>query len=81
MNINTDIITPGIARDVLWHYGAPGGLQPGSFIDQLMTTIGVADRSNIGLLARGFPGHVAAMKAAMYSVDGVAELRVIAESA
>lgn len=69
-------ITPEIARHVLWHWGQPGGYQPGSFTQSLMCTIDRADRDNAELLRTIYPGYVSALKDA--GLDTLALLQTIA---
>ena len=66
------------AAHVLFHYGRDGGYQAGSFTDQLITTIDMADPGNRDKLAAGFPDYVAAVVAIQYDPQGVARLQEIA---
>lgn len=43
------------ARHLLYHYGQPGGYQPGSFTKQLIRTLEAADHYNRSRLLRAFP--------------------------
>lgn len=72
------LITPEIARHVLWHFGEPGGYRPGSFTESLMTTIATADVSNAARCALGFPEYTAAVLLAKNNEQGVTELWKIA---
>jgi hypothetical protein len=71
-------ISPDAARHVLWHYGHEGGIQPGSFTQNLMTAIATADLGNKAKLAIPFPDYVAAALAIEYDPEGVAYLQRIA---
>ena len=62
MNTDTPTITAETARHVLWHWGQPGGAQPGSFTQKLMQAIDSADRINTELLRVVYPALVAALK-------------------
>ncbi len=44
------------AAAVLWHFGGPGGRQPGQFVALLLRAMSHADPSNRSRLALGFPG-------------------------
>lgn len=70
-------ITPEVANHVLFHYGH-GGYQAGSFTEQIIKAIDMADPANRDKLALGFPGYVAAVVAIQYDPDGVARLTAIA---
>lgn len=61
-------ITTEIAAHVVWHFDGTA-LEPGTFTKHLINTIATADSSNRAKLAKGFPGHVAAVYFAQ-SVDG-----------
>ena len=65
------------AAHVLFHYGRDGGYQAGSFTEQLITTIDMADPGNRDKLALGFPDYVAAVVAIQYDPAGVARLQQI----
>jgi hypothetical protein len=69
-------ITPETARHVLWHWGQPGGYQPGSFTQSLMCTIDRADYVHTALLRTIYPALVAALKDG--DADTVARLQKIA---
>jgi hypothetical protein len=74
----TDTTIPAdVAAHVLWHYGREGGYQPGSFTASLLTTIGMADPSNLDRLAAGFPEYVAAVTAIQYDPQGIERLQRI----
>lgn len=66
------------AAHVLFHYGRPGGYQAGSFTEQLIKSIDMADEDNRDKLALGFPAYVAAVVAIQYDPNGVAALQQIA---
>ncbi|GHG15451.1 hypothetical protein ACFFSH_39875 [Streptomyces filamentosus] len=70
-------ITPEVANHVLAHYGR-GGYQAGSFTEQIIKAIDMADVDNRDKLAHGFPGYVAAVVAIQYDPNGVAHLKAIA---
>ncbi|MFE0650997.1 hypothetical protein ACFVZH_20650 [Streptomyces sp. NPDC059534] len=74
-----DSITPEVANHVLFHYGR-GGCQAGSFTEQIIKSIDMADPANRDKLALGFPDYVAAVAAIQYDPDGVANLTAIATS-
>ncbi|MFJ7111746.1 hypothetical protein ACIQW4_01030 [Streptomyces albogriseolus] len=78
MHTNSPSIPADVAAHVLFHYGHDGGYQAGSFTTSLLTTIGMADPSNMDRLAAGFPEYVAAVTAIQYDPDGVARLEAIA---
>ena len=66
------------AAHVLFHYGRDGGYQAGSFTEQLIKTIDMADPGNRDKLAVGFPDYVAAVVAIQYDPNGVGHLQQIA---
>ena len=66
------------AAHVLFHYGRDGGYQAGTFTEQLITTIDMADPGNRDKLALGFPDYVAAVVAIQYDPQGVTRLQQIA---
>ncbi|MGW4050852.1 hypothetical protein ACWENA_08460 [Streptomyces sp. NPDC004779] len=70
-------ITPEVANHVLAHYGR-GGYQAGSFTEQIIKAIDMADVDNRDKLAHGFPDYVAAVVAIQYDPNGVAQLQAIA---
>lgn len=72
------LITPTAAREVLHHFGHPGGHPAGSFTEHLLRAMARADGRNLMLLSIGFPDHVAAMRLAMHDNDGIAVLQRIA---
>lgn len=43
------------ARQLLGHYGYPGGYTPGGFVAKLIDAMGHADQSNLEKLLRAFP--------------------------
>lgn len=72
----TQPISPETARHVLWHWGRPGGVQPGGFTQSLMVTIDRADHVNTQMLRTIYPALVAALKSA--DRDMAAKLQAIA---
>lgn len=74
--MSKSLITPETARHVLWHWGQPGGYQPGSFTQSLMCTIDRADNVNAALLRTIYPGLVIALKGS--GADAVTQLQAIA---
>ncbi|MGW9238167.1 hypothetical protein ACWGRL_05425 [[Kitasatospora] papulosa] len=81
MCITTPVITEETARHVLWHYGRPGGIQPGSYTERLMEAIDAADVVNAEKLRAAYPELVSAMLTAKNDMDGVKSLREIAGAA
>jgi hypothetical protein len=81
MSTETPTITADTARHVLWHYGAPGGQQPGSFTQRLMQAADSADLQNLAILGTAYPELVAAITAAKLDPDGITELQRIAGGA
>jgi hypothetical protein len=77
MSTSSPTIPADVAAHVLFHYGHDGGYQAGSFTTSLLTTMGMADPSNLDKLATGFPEYVAAVTAIQYDPDGVARLQAI----
>jgi hypothetical protein len=77
MSHNPPVITRETAWHVLWHYGQPGGLQPGSFTEPLMQAMDRADRQNFAILVDAYPELGAAMTAAKYDPNGIAHLQRI----
>lgn len=77
MSTSSPTIPPDVAAHVLFHYGREGGYQAGSFTEQLLTTIGMADPANRNRISLGFPDYVAAVVAIQYHPDGVARLQAI----
>jgi hypothetical protein len=78
LSTNSPTIPPDVAAHVLFHYGREGGYQAGSFTEQLLTTIAMADQTNTHRLSLGFPEYVAAVTAIQYDPDGVARLQAVA---
>jgi hypothetical protein len=66
------------ARHVLWHMGATGGSQSGTFTQALLHAIVTADRTNRAALARIFPAQVAALELATRDENGITTLQNIA---
>jgi hypothetical protein len=79
LSTNGPTIPPDVAAHVLFHYGCEGGYQAGSFTEQLLTTIAMADEANTHRLSLGFPEYVAAVTAIQYDPDGVERLQRIAK--
>lgn len=65
------------ANHVLAHFGHDG-YQPGSFTEQLITTIAMADMENSARLAAAYPELVGAVLIAKYDENGIAYLQGIA---
>lgn len=78
MSSNSTAIPPETARHVLWHFGADGGWQPGSFTQRLMEAFAAADVTHTARLAIAYPDYAAAFTAAQYDPDGIANLQRIA---
>jgi hypothetical protein len=76
MSTETPTIPAETARHVLWHWGQPGGAQPGSFTQKLMQAIDSADRINTEMLRVVYPALVGALKSS--DPDTVAHLQRIA---
>lgn len=74
----TPTIPADVAAHVLHHYGRDGGYPAGSFTQQLLTTMGMADPSNLDRLGLGFPAYVSAIHAIQYDPHGVARLQDLA---
>ncbi|WP_326646092.1 hypothetical protein OG884_15685 [Streptosporangium sp. NBC_01755] len=70
--------TPEQAAHVLHHFGATGGMEPGSFTQLLITTIASADRTNVLRLAAIYPGYVGACNLAQNHADGIRVLQGLA---
>ena len=75
MSTNSPTIAAETARHVLWHYGANGGYQPGSFTQRLMEAIAAADVVHTARLRVMYPELVDAMVLAGTSRDGIARLQ------
>lgn len=71
-------ITPEIAAQVLWHYDATGGMEPGGFKQALIITLDKADRENVLRLSAVYPGYALAVHWAKNTEDGIARLQDIA---
>ncbi|MEJ7648176.1 MAG: hypothetical protein WKF57_03850 [Nakamurella sp.] len=71
-------LSPHDAAAVLWHFGLPGGRDPGRFLQSLLTTIAHADLVNRALLHQSFPDLVDAFDAVANTPEGVGELSRIA---
>jgi hypothetical protein len=74
------VVTRSVAQHVLWCRAGDQrlGLQPGSFVDRLLSAIAAADSSNRDLLAKAFPGYVAASRALQNEPWGLDWLRDVA---
>lgn len=59
------------AQHVLWHFGHPEGLQPGTFTQNLIAAAVHADPGNLARLELGFPSLVGAVQAATQIVGGI----------
>lgn len=71
-------VQPEHANAVLFHYGPTTGLmEPGSFVQALITAIARADPYNRARLGLGFPGYVAAVRLAEGRMDGMERLHAI----
>ena len=71
MSTNSPTIPSETARHVLWHYGADGGWQPGSFTQKLMQAIDAADVVHKARLRACYPELVDAMSQAANQEDGI----------
>ncbi|MFE2485975.1 hypothetical protein ACFXGR_22295 [Streptomyces mirabilis] len=78
MSTNSPTIPAETARHVLWHFGADGGWQPGSYTQRLMDAFAAADMTHTAKLANEYPDYAAAFMAAQYDPDGIANLQRIA---
>lgn len=74
-------IPPEVAGHVLGLFGHDGGTQPGTFHEYLLHAISSADPDNRDRLATAFPAYGAAVAAASYDPDGIANLQRIAGGA
>jgi hypothetical protein len=72
------LVTPGIAKHVLWHFGQKAGVQPGRFMQLLLEAIAIADEDNERLLKASYPGLVFAVRMAQRETYGVIRLAEIA---
>ncbi|TVL89821.1 hypothetical protein [Streptomyces sp. SAJ15] len=73
----TPAIPAETANHVLWHYGH-GGYQAGTFTQHLISAFATADMVNKAKLAEVYPDYAAAVIAAEYDPDGIANLQRIA---
>ena len=75
----TNVTAPGldakVARQVLWHFREPGGMEPGEFIKALLTAMARADPMNLRRLGLGYPGYALAMSMAQNTDFGIAWLQ------
>ncbi|GAA2803515.1 hypothetical protein [Streptomyces showdoensis] len=67
-----------VAAHVLFHYGRDGGYQAGSFTEQIIKAIDMADPGNRFKLTNSYPDYVAAVVAIKYDPAGVTRLQQIA---
>lgn len=74
----TGLVTPQIARAVLWYFGQPAGREPGHFAQALLEAISRADEENREKLRCGFPGWIEAYLAGAQETYGVNRLVAIA---
>jgi hypothetical protein len=49
------LITPDVARAVLWFFKDPAGIEPNLYMKSLVTALGHADLDNRATLVRAFP--------------------------
>jgi hypothetical protein len=75
MSTTSPTVSSETARHVLWHYGADGGYQPGSFTQKLMATIDAADVVNKARLRAVYPELVDAMNLAANREDGIRSIQ------
>lgn len=75
MSLPSPTFSSETARHVLWHYGADGGYQPGSFTQKLMAAIDAADVVNKVRLRAAYPDLVDAMGLAANREDGIRTLQ------
>lgn len=78
MSHSDPTIPSSIARHVLWHFGADGGGQPGTFTQHLLHAISAADHENFEWLRTVYPAEVAAVGMATRDENGIATLQKIA---
>lgn len=78
MSTTNPSIPAETARHVLWQYGRPGGVQPGSFTEYLMAAISSADLRNREILRADYPALFEALQMARYDKQGIAKLQRIA---
>ncbi|MGE5501263.1 MAG: hypothetical protein ACM3W4_04990 [Ignavibacteriales bacterium] len=75
MSLPSPTFSAETTRHVLWHYGADGGYQPGSFTQKLMIAIDAADVVNKARLRACYPELVDAMNLAANREDGIRQLQ------
>jgi hypothetical protein len=75
VSLPSPTISTETARHVLWHYGANGGYQPGSFTQKLMAAIDAADVVHKARLRSAYPELVDAMALAANREDGIRTLQ------
>ena len=75
MDRSSPTIASETIRHVLWHYGAEGGYQPGSFTQRLMEAIAAADVVHTARLRTAYPELVDAMVLASNSRGGIAQMQ------
>lgn len=74
----TVVISPEEARHVLYHFGHPAGVKPGSFTEALVSAAAKADAENFARLAIAFPSLMGAVQAATQVLGGTDMLAEIA---
>jgi hypothetical protein len=77
--VNAALVTPQIARAVLWFFRQTETPQPGHFTESLLETIAHADEENLEKLRLAFPGHVEALLAGRQETYGINRLKAIAD--
>jgi len=74
------VLTPQVIRHVLFHFGVPGGVEPGGFVTALLVLLAKADYSNRSALAGLWPEYVAAFEVATTREWGLDYLRALADA-
>ncbi len=74
------LITADAAYAVLWYFGHPAGIEPGSFTASLLETFSRADLGNRASLLSAFPELGSAFIAAQREHDGIEMLRQVVAS-
>jgi hypothetical protein len=72
------VISPQTAQHVLHHFGRAGGMEPGTFTTNLITTIAAADHAQFARLASLYPEIATAIEVAKHDPDGITKLQMIA---